>query len=106
MSGFTDDFYRSASAACRERLLPAKPSFYNTREQPDVWRERALSTPVPKPAAKPRAAKTRGRSPRRETREQPDVWHARRGFRTPLARGSPFSRALKKAATEADLGSP
>ena len=37
MSGFTDDFYKAATARLKETIIPTKKSYYVTHESPDVW---------------------------------------------------------------------
>jgi len=37
MSGFSDDFYRAATARLSETIIPNRRQYYNTRETPDVW---------------------------------------------------------------------
>lgn len=37
MSGFSDDFYKAATARLTESIIPNRRHYYNTREVPDVW---------------------------------------------------------------------
>lgn len=37
MSGFTDEFYKAATARLKETIIPNKKSYYVTHESPDVW---------------------------------------------------------------------
>ncbi|KAH7616567.1 putative DNA ligase 6 [Nannochloris sp. 'desiccata'] len=37
MSGFTDEFYKAATARLKQTTIPNKKSYYATHESPDVW---------------------------------------------------------------------
>ncbi|GAB4816048.1 hypothetical protein N2152v2_003094 [Parachlorella kessleri] len=39
MSGFSDQFYKEATARLKERILPGPKPYYRTNEVPDVWFE-------------------------------------------------------------------